>query len=319
MKNNHRLKIILLNIFLLCLTLIFATAVHSEPADDTEDESGFSFTIGTKGYYSSGVAEDNFYYKPFGELEYTHPFFTAMAGGYRYQNYQITDGYGNYSTINFNQGGGELTLTPVKWLEFGGSYLYAGGDKSYKSGEYSGALTLYFSPFTISGDYTRKKTSYTFDLTEVKRTDYDYSGTLEYEISDTVSVEGEYTFLNNHFDTLDYDYNQKIGRLGAILTFSESFNLMFGASAGVDSSKYSIYGGDASLTARFFGGLKLTLLYNYYYYAPPSQGSSGTGGRKGGTVTTTDGSTQTNPFLKTSLVGESYSSHTLGAGISYTF
>jgi hypothetical protein len=139
-----------------------------------------------------------------------------------------------------------------------------------------------------------------------------YSFALEYNYTDSFSMDAGYKRDNTYFTTLDYDYSRNIFRAGLTLIPSDYLFMIAGASVGKDSEDYMIYGADCGFTFLIYSKLKLFLIYSYNFYNPPQAESS----KKGGSGS---GARSTNPYLSSDKTGESYSSHVLTFGASFTF
>ncbi|HNR89782.1 MAG TPA: hypothetical protein PKM65_15710 [Spirochaetota bacterium] len=298
----------------------------------------FHLTLGGKGYHNSGGAPTYTYWKPFTELELTTTYFFLKAGYYRYIGYQITDGSGNYEYIGFNQYAGELGLTPFKWLEVSGGYHFSEGEFRYKAHEYSGELVLDFDIITLTGSYDRKLEEYFFS-TKVGYTNTNtdtYNGALAVNPGEHVSIEGSYQYSNAFYVQFDDNYTKHLGRLGATILPMKELGLTLGGEYGQDSARYVLYGGDAGFTLKLFGRLKFLASYTYLWYQAPLTTTAEKSNAKSSrpkpnqaalpasAITTNAGlssatnapQTGTNPYVRTSLINESYANHAVVFGVT---
>jgi hypothetical protein len=306
-------KIILISAIMLVMLLQLPVIAENK----TEEKDSFEFSIGTKVFYSSGISADNIYYKPYGEVKYTYDFVEAMAGGYRYQEYQITDGLGNYKNIGFNQGGLKLTFTILDKVEVSGGYLYAFGDASFKRSDYSGGLGVNFGLINISGDYEGRLTEYTFSLNTIKTAGNNYSGEIELVPSEKISFDLGYEYSEIIFKNLDSKYYNNIVRLGIIPKPADNISLIGGLSAGIDSAKYWMFGFDCGAEMMLMDRIKLSAVYDFAYHAKQSSIISTGGGKGGGSGSGMH--SNTNPYLKSSIRDKSYYSHLVSAGVAVVF
>lgn len=303
-----------------------------EPAAAKEKEQLLHLTIGGKGYYNSGGSPTYTYYKPFAELELTTSYFFMKGAYYRYIGYQITDGSGNYEYIGFNQYGGELGLTPLKWLEISGSYLFSQGEFQYKAHEYAGELVLDFDIVTITGSYDHKLEEYYFSkVVGYTNTNTDiYNGVVAVNPNDQFSIEGSYQYSNAFFVQLDENYYKHMGRLGTTILPVKQFSITLGVDAGEDSARYRLYGGDIGFSLKFFGMLKFMAAYTYLWYEAPAsttseiakarsdrpKGHQGSSTTSGASLMSAAGSTGSNPYVRTSQIDLSYPTHAVVFGVT---
>lgn len=271
-------------------------------------------TIGFKSIYSSGISDTNIAYKPFVRIAYDINFFKLEATGMYTINQQITDGMGNFSDINTWQGQIKTLLTIGELMDLGGGYSLTKGENSYTSRMYMANGSIYIGDATIELDYNRENKKYNYNGT-IDINNQTFIGSLSYDISDLMGYELEYHYLSNNFSNLDYTYNKNIVRIG-ISVYGDHAVYMAGINAGTDSGDYTIFGADFGLSKKFFDAMKILLAYTVDYYNPPSVTSTsggGHGGSNGG------GYKGMNPYLRSSLAGKSFFSHSLSASLSYLF
>ena len=126
-------------VFLPCLFLPSRNALALEETE-AEAETGdgeqakprvFGFDAGIQGSYATGISTSSFYYQPFADIYLKHTYVRFTAGLSRFQDYQITDGEGDFETANFTQPEtGAFALSAPGDRAFRGIY-YSTGDKTH--------------------------------------------------------------------------------------------------------------------------------------------------------------------------------------------
>lgn len=299
------------------MLLFFRAGMYA--VETSGDGKILKLEAGAKGYYSSGVSESNFYYKPFSDLGLRFSMFEIHGAYARFMEYQITDGNGNFTNVDINQTFMSVRFSPLNLFDITGKYAYSFGEMKLEGHEYSGEVQLNLDKFSFSTMYEGKINSYVLN-TRIKTFSHAVSLGVEYEFSKALSLDLVYEYSSIEFADLGYVYQKNTVRFGAVPEITESIFLMGGLSAGRDSDNYTILEADAGIRMKFFGMVKLTALYGIGCYLAPdffSTFSDGSGGK--GKIMPAGPSghgSNTNPYLKSSKVGKTYLSHTLSFGAS---
>ncbi len=348
-----------------CLLLPARDAFSREATGTENDEAGgeeskprvFGFNAGIQGSYSTGISTSSFYYQPFVDLYLKHNYVRFTAGMSRFQDMQITDGEGEFETVNFTQPKLALSLYPHRVIELFGEYYYSTGDKKhyYRSHEGTAGFFLDFGKVTLGATATKSRTEYHFKSDDRKdKTSIVYqSGTLfglwlRYQYykrryitrSEDMDVFPELSWFVHHTTSLDakYEYRETIfeyvpgdfqyhhdryythtGRLGVSSDPWRYFSLRAGVVAGKDSEEYIIAGGDVGVTFNILDYVMITSTYTPEYYMAPE----------------TNAVLQTikdliyrrlwgrprirNPLLRNSGIGTSFWNHGVSFSVVYTY
>ncbi|HOS41613.1 MAG TPA: hypothetical protein PLG31_17920, partial [Spirochaetota bacterium] len=127
-----------------------------------------------------------------------------------------------------------------------------------------------------------------------------------------------------------------LGRLGATILPMKELGLTLGGEYGQDSARYVLYGGDVGFTLKLFGRLKFLASYTYLWYQAPLTTTAEKSNAKSSrpkpnqaalpasAITTNAGlssatnapQTGTNPYVRTSLINESYANHAVVFGVT---
>jgi hypothetical protein len=272
------------------------------------------FKAGTKGYYSEGMSDAYFYYKPYSEITYLADMFEISCGYYRYQNYQITNGKGKYKYIDFNQTGANFKLIPFESFNFSGGFLYAFGDKKYSSMDFIAEASFELNPFTFNFNFDYQTTEYKSGRDSKATTNsYTISPEVEYDFDDYFSLDASYQYIGSNYkvssdnikDVVDNKYIQQLIRIGSTYKITKKIFITDGISAGFDNSDYIFYGFDFGGSIKIVKSLKINANYSFLYYNYNKSKNSD--------------SADKNQKQKLSNVGKSFSANSVNLGISYTF
>jgi hypothetical protein len=312
MEKAYKSKMTLAVIAMLC---VFTTGIYAEEEQEKGDKGLFEFhwSLGTKGFYSSGISDSYAYNKTNATGGISSEYIDASVFIQRYFHYQLTDGNGEYEYASFNEAGISLTAHLfANIFNLTGEYNCADDFNNLKRNIYTGIIEFDFSPVILTGDYSYEKFEYEMNSVTVENIKRDYSFQAEYSISDAVSTDLGYSRSELDFESLDSSYAKNIFRLGLSAMPSKYFFLMGGASLGKDSADYYIYGADFGITVKPYTHIKFSLTYNFSYYNPPSTDSSKKSGGSG-----SGGSG--NPLLTADKAGDSYYSQVVSLGMTLAF
>lgn len=160
--------------------LAVVTAAHAQEEDPAGESSApvkkpgsdvFGFEIGMQGAYSEGMSTRSCYYQPYADLFLKHRYLQFTAGISRFLEYQISDGEGEFETVNFTRPRAALSLYPHRVIELFGEYAYSTGDRRkhyYRSHEGTAGFLLDFDVVTLGGTCTRSRTWYHFKSDDTK-------------------------------------------------------------------------------------------------------------------------------------------------------
>ena len=279
---------------------------------------GFSSEIGIKSNYSSGMSSSNVNYRLFTKLLYSISFFKSQIMGTFIGNEQITDGLGNFTTINAGQGLVKAQCNLGDLLELGGNYSQSNGSMSYVAYNYGLFGSLYINQITFDIDYSYNTKKYDYNGF-ININEHYFAGSFSYECNDNVDYELEYNYKANEFEELSYTYSVNRGRAGMSI-YSNNSIYMGGVTLGKDSGDYYIIGGDFGFSVRFKDTIKLIALYALdYYNAPSVTTSTGIGGGHGGQSGTEYGYKGMNPYMRSDLIGKSFFCHSINVSLSFIF
>ncbi len=312
MKKAYKSKMTLAVIAMLC---VFTTGLYAEEEQKKDDKGLFEFhwSLGTKGFYSSGISDSYAYNKTNATGGISSEYIDASISIQRYFHYQLTDSNGVYEYVSFNEAGISLTAHLFNnILNLTSEYNRADDFNDLKRDIYMGIIELDFSPVILTGDYSYEKFEYEMNSASVKSIKRDYSFQAGYDVTDSFSTDLGYSCSELDFESLDSAYTKNIFRLGLSAMPSKYFFLMGGASFGKDSADYYIYGADCGITVKPYTHIKLSITYNISYYSAPSLESSGKGGGSG-----SRGSS--NPLLSSYKIGDSYYSQVISLGMTLAF
>ncbi len=305
---------------ILCISLNLAPANHLWSFPKSND-SQWDFAIGTKAIYKSGISDANTSYFPFVKAGYHNRYLGISSGVGRYVDYQITDGYGNYDYVNINQAELTLDLRAMENLDVSFGCKYYDGESEYSRMDYLVEISYAIEKISLIGDYYLAKAEYAFHSMDIELENWDCSIEVDYLITELVSINAGYTFNSISFSNLNYGYTKNIWRVGTLPEVYDSIYAAFGLSLGWDSDDYTLGGIDFGINAYCAHHIRLMVLYQFMYYQAPEGIDSGSVIRKGGGMGSSP-ETKTreiNPYLSDSRVGESYSSHAVSIGITFSF
>jgi hypothetical protein len=305
-------------ILYISLSLVPASRLWAFPKSHN---SQWNFAIGTKAIYKSGISDANTYYYPFVKGGYHSEYLGISSEVGRYVDFQITDGYGTYDYVNINQAELTLDVRAVENLNMSFGCKYYDGESEYSRMDYLFEITYDFEKISLIGDYNLVKAAYDFHSMDVELKSWDSSIEVDYLLSDLVSINAGYTFNSISFSSLDYDYTRSIWRIGTLPEIYDSIYAAFGLSLGRDSDDYTLGGIDFGINAYCSHHIRLMVLYQFMYYQAPEGIDGGSVMRRGegmGSSPETKAG-EINPYLSDSRIGESYSSHAVSIGITFSF
>lgn len=305
---------------LLTISFLYFCLINS--ISSASENPAWEFTLGAKTSYSAGVSDSFIYYKPYLQAEFSTDFLSILAEAARAFNYQITDGNGLYEYIDFNEAAISLGLFPAEWLSVDIEYRHSSGDSEYANNSLLFECELIFNRISLIGGYTGEYSEYDFNSAEIEQNNHTYTGEINYLHSDFISFDLGYTLNNICFVNPDFNYKKHIIRAGAVPHITESAFIVAGLSAGLDSEEYVIYGFDFGLNSFFLEHIRIMAVYSFQYYdaqgAEISTYEKETGSEHGKNSKSKNPN-KNNPFLSIERRGESYTSHSVVAGVSYTF
>jgi len=347
-------------VFLPCLFLPSRNALALEETE-AEAETGdgeqakprvFGFDAGIQGSYATGISTSSFYYQLFADIYLKHKYVRFTAGLSRFQDYQITDGEGDFETANFTQPKLALSLYPHRVIELFGEYYYSTGDKThyYRSHEGTAGFLLDFEKVTLGATATRSRTRYHFKSDDRKDKtlivyqsatlfglwlryeyykkkyitrleDLDVYPELSWFVHHTTSIDAKYEFRENIFAYIPEDlrYYANTGRLGVNSEPWRYFSFNAGVVAGKDSEAYIIAGGDAGVTFNILDYVMISLTYTPEYYIAPATNILLEKFKELLYRRIWGRRRISNPFLRNSGVGASFWNHGVSFSVVYTY
>ncbi len=291
---------------------LFLLATAGAPAAERE---GFYFEAGARGLYSSGVNEPNFSWRLDAAAGFSAVIFKALAGYTRHQRYQVTDGAGNYGNVDLGQPRAEIVCSPVPYFELSAGFKYSSGDRSFRGFEYRVMASLDLAEVSVSGEYASTKEDYVLGGLDIENNRSLYSLELAWNVSDMLWFDAGLDHDRIDFENTGAEYYKTVGRMGVGIEATVPLSVMFGAGIGRDSSDYSLYAADAGLNLKLQSGLRGSIFYSFMYYQAPTSPSKEDGAGPGGGAGAGYGP-DTNPFLRSSLVGKSFPAHSVSVGFS---
>lgn len=343
----------LFTLFLLLFTIVFTLGIRAQETEtgsetEAEEPDIFEIEAGTKAYYSSGLTDASVYYKPFLNLDFKGPFFEISPNISSYINYEITNGYGDFDKINLYQPSVNISITPFSILTLEGLYKYTSGEYDYTGNNYGGSISFDFDIIDISGEYEYSDIKYSFYFEDIEEISNFGTAEIAYYLNDNLGFDLSYDYSDVLFRNLDYTYKKQSLRLGATPSLSEDIMLMLGGSYGITSDDYNLYGGDISFIIRLFKYVKASGMLSYTYYSyngdytvtADSTSSAktvyenynmsgisldnfrahGPGNSSAGTPEAEARDDQgSNPFMKSSLLGKSFSTYNIMFGLSLEY
>jgi len=284
--------------------LIFICTINAYSADKPN-----KYAAGVKTTVSSGMTDSYIYYQPFLSAKIYLDRFTFSPIAARIQDYQLTDGNGNYEYVNINKAGTSLSYEINDTFEVSGGYYYNSGDASYILHDIYGELYYDTDDYGISGAYTIRNSGYnvnTMDISEsLKIINIDYS----YYPDDKSSLDLSYEYKSTDISNSSSLFTVSTIRGGYSTLVSDSGSFLAGLNIGRDSADYTILGVDAGISVKMFENLKLSVFYLGSYSAPDLLVTKKSGTKGGG------GS----PFMDPSKSGDAVISHTVSAGAEIYF
>ncbi len=334
-------------------------AQEKEPAGEDDADSSkpriFGLDAGIQGNYSTGVSTSTFYYQPFANIYLKNNYVKFTAGLSRFQDFQLTDGEGEFETVNFTQPKLALSLYPHRVIELFGEYYYSTGDRKhyYRSHEGTAGFLLDFKKVTLGATATKSKTEYHFKSDDridkmqifvklpyrpVIRTlyynkryitrleDLDVFPELSWFVHHTTSIDTKYEYRENVFEYVpeDYQYHHEryythTGRLGVYSEPWRYFSINAGVVAGKDSEEYIIAGGDVGVTFNILDYVMISSTYTPEYYMAPEVNAVLQKFQELVYRRLWGRPKIRNPFLKNSGIGTSFWNHGVSFSVMYTY
>lgn len=325
-------------------------------ADAASKPRIFGLDAGIRGNYSTGVSTSSFDYQPFVNMYLKHKYVRFTAGLSRFQNFQISDGEGQFENVNFTQPKLALSLYPHRVIEFFGEYYYSTGDRGkhyYRSHEGAAGFFLDFEEVTLGTTVSRSKTEYHFKSDDridkimifvklpyrpviralyynkryiTRFEDLDMYPELSWFVHDTTSLDAKYEYRESIFEYVpeDYRYHHEryyshTGRLGVNSEPWRYFSLRAGILAGKDSDEYIIAGGDIGVTFNILDYVKISSTYTPEYYAAPKVDPTKQKIIEIVSMALAGRRRTRNPFLRMSDVGKSFWNHGVSFSAMYTY
>ena len=318
----------------------------------------FGLDAGVQGNYASGVSTSSFDYQPFVDLYLKHKYVKFTAGISRFQDYQISNGGGEFETVNFTQPKLALSLYPHRVVELFGEYYYSSGDKKhyYRSNEGTAGFFLDFEKVTFGTTVTDSKTEYHFKSDDRKDKTfivYKYSATpgkfiyqyeryskkyinrmgnldvypeLSWFVHKTTSLDFKYEYKQSLFEYVtmrlkyyNYKYFVNTGRLGVYSEPWRYFSFKAGIHAGKDVQDYIIAGGDLSVTFNILDYVKISSTYTPEWYKPPTVNPSIQALREIFSLAALGRRGNINPYMRASRVGKSFWNQSVNFSVMYTY
>jgi hypothetical protein len=268
------------------------------------------YAAGIKVHSSSGMTDSYIYYQPYISAKIYLDQFTLSPIAARLQDYQLTDGNGNYEYVNINKAGTSLAYDFNDNIELSGGYYYNSGGSSYFLHDLFGEIFYDTEKYGLTGGYTRRNSGYTVNLADIKETasiiNFEYSYYPDDRSSLDLSYEYKYTAVTG---TSDYFTVDTI-RGGYSTLLSDTSSILAGINIGKDSADNTILGIDAGVAVKMFDHLKITVFYLGSYSSPDLFAVKQNDVKGGG---------KTSPFMDPSKTGEAVISHIVSAGAEIYF
>ena len=342
-----------------------ADQVKADARDKDEGGEGeesqpriFGLDAGIQGNYASGVSTSSFDYQPFVDLYLKHKYVKFTAGVSRFQDFQISNGRGQFETVNFTQPKLALSLYPHRVVELFGEYYYSSGDKGhyYRSNEGTAGFFLDFEKVTLGTTVTDSVSEYHFksddrsDKTLIVEkysafpvrfayqyeryskkyinhtSDLDVYPELSWFVHKTTSLDFKYEYKQNLFEYLtqslkyyNYKYYINSGRLGVSSEPWRYFSFKAGVHAGEDAQDYIIAGGDLSVTFNILDYVKISSTYTPEWYQSPHVNPAVQTLREIFSLIALDRRGNVNPFMRSSKVGKSFWNQSVNFSAMYTY
>jgi hypothetical protein len=330
---------------------------REKKGDGEGDESKpriFSLDAGIQGNYAAGVSTSSLYYQPFFDIYLKHKYVKFTAGLSRFQNVQISNGSGQFETVNFTQPKLGLSLYPHRMIEFFGEYYYSTGDKNkhyYRSHEGTAGFFLDFEKVTLGTTVTGSRTEYHFKSDDLKDKtiillqslplirymyykkryisrleDLDVYPELSWFVHRTTSLDVKYEYRESKFEYVlwdyqyhDVSYGTHTGRLGVYSEPWRYFSLKAGVYAGKDSDDYIIAGGDVGVTFNILDYVKISSTYTPEYYIAPNVNVVQQRFVELVSMVLVGRRLKRNPSLRFSDIGKSFWNHSVSFSAMYTY
>ncbi len=331
---------------------------ESDAGDDDQSKPRvFGFDAGIQGNYSTGVSTGSFYCQPFADIYLKNRYVRFTAGLSRFQDFQVSDGEGEFETVNFTQPKLALSLYPHRVIEFFGEYYYSTGDRKhyYRSHEGTAGFLLDFEKVTLGATATRGKTEYHFKSDDRKdktltvynsatlpglwlryqyykkryvtrMEDLDVFPELSWFVHNTTSIDAKYEYRENIFEYVpeDFQYHHEryythTCRAGVYSEPLRYFSLKAGVVAGKDSQDYIIAGGDVGVTFNVLDYVMISSTYTPEYYIAP-EADAVLQKIKDLIYRRIVGRPRIrNPFLRNSGIGASFWNHGVSFSVMYAY
>ncbi len=288
------------------MALAIAASATAEETEG-EDKRIVRFTIGSRVNYSAGVSEDRYQARMTAGAEFDLPFLAITADYTWVNHFQLSDGYGNFEYANLHQAGlgMETDIADIAGLSLG--YRGAFGGRSYESHQIYGEGSLNMGDAYISLDFDLKRERYTYNWLRHNNDYLSLAGEVGYDFTDRFSMEADYNFLQDLFRSINSDYRRHMFHLGATGIVATPLFVTGGAGIGTDSSNYRLYSLDLAVSLKVQERLKISLFGLYTYYQSTASESIVYSGKHGGTVSAPGSQSGRNPYIRSSLLGSTFS------------
>lgn len=296
------------------------------------EEKDWNLEAGCKVNYTTGSTDGNMSYKPYGKYHYYYDTFYLVAGFVYAIDYQITDSAGNYFQANYYNPELSFTIFPIEMFDLTLGYNYSSGEYSLRAHDFDGSLCWNIdSAFSLTLGGNLKYMGYTINSIEINSRKLSVNTELSWDVISSVSLSAQYDYIRQDYDTTGTSYTVNSVNVGLYSRMMDNVSLSTGFGAGYDSGDYFILSGNIGINSKPIEFIKLFAYYNMEYNLMNSSESDSDSSKGKNIFDPSDLSnralfsvdstrtSKTNPYIKSSLLGESFFAHNLTFGAAFIY
>ncbi len=331
----------------IALVFLFSEKTFSQNNQEEADREWY-FKASLNGSYSSGLSDPHYSYGPEVEASWQIWKINLYAGsGYDF-NYQLSGGDGTFESISLATYYSGFDLNILKGITLSADYRGGAGSSDFSRHGLNSRLYIDSGSFGFLIGFLYGQDTYEYQNNSIDVISYTATGAVYWYYSDKMRLEAGCDYLSNSFSNLAGNYNSFFINSGLLYVFSDYFDMNTNLGYGLDSDEYNIFEIGLGVSFAINERMSLSLSYTFSLYSPTediaieeeavlsdkttavlddilfqgphSSGQAETSGSsdqsQGESLT---GGYSSNPYIKSSLIGETIFDHYASIRVEYSY